>query len=100
MIRGTTPTHVFMLPFEAALVSSARVIYRQGEKEVLRKETEDFRKEDNALRLTLAEEETLLFDCRLSVKIQLRVRTVAGQVLATKPMIVAVDECLDNEVLT
>lgn len=100
MIRGTTPTHVFTLPFETTLVSSARVIYKQGTKEVIRKENEDIIREGKALRLTLSEEETLRLDCRLSVKIQLRVRTIAGQVLATKPMIVTVDECLDNEVLT
>ena len=100
MMRGTTPTHTFRLPFDTALLASARVVYKQGQREVLRKETEAFTKEGNTLKLTLSQEETLLFDCKGSVKLQLRVKTAAGQVLAMKPRIVTVDECLDGEVLT
>lgn len=100
MIRGTTPTHKFILPFKAELLTSVRVVYKQGQKEVLRKETTDFVMEGNTLALTLTQEETLLFDCHLSVKLQLRVKTRAGQVLATKPQVVSVEECLDGEVLT
>lgn len=100
MIRGTTPTHTFKLPFDTSLLSSARVVYKQGEKEVLRKETEAFFMEENILRVTLTQDESLRFDCRRSVKLQLRVRTKTGQVLAMKPYVVSVDECLDDEVLT
>ncbi len=100
MIRGTTPTHIFRLPFDSSLLSSARVVYKQGQREVLRKETGAFTMEANILKLTLSQEETLSFDCKLSVKLQLRVKTTAGQVLAMKPRIVTVDECLDDEVLS
>jgi hypothetical protein len=100
MIRGTTPTHIFRLPFDSSLLSSARVVYKQGQREVLRKETEAFDMEENILRVTLSQEDTLRFDCKLSVKLQLRVKTKTGQVLAMKPRIVTVDECLDGEVLT
>lgn len=99
MIRGTTPTHIFNLPFSADLVAAARVIYKQGQKEILRKETEDFTKDGKSLRTTLTQEDTLLFDCKLNVKIQLRVKTTDGAVLATKPRLVTVEECLDGEVL-
>lgn len=44
MIIGTTPTHHFDLPFDASMVSAARVIYKQNGTEILRKETEDFKK--------------------------------------------------------
>lgn len=100
MIRGTTPTHVFNLPFESSLISSARVIYKQGTKEILRKETEAFEMEGNTIRVTLTQEETFLFDCKGSVKLQLRVLTKAGKSLSTRTIIVSVDECLDNEVLS
>ena len=99
MIRGTTPTHVFTIPFDASLLSSARVVYKQGNKEILRKETEAFKMEGFQLSVTLTQEETLLFDDKASVKFQLRVRTKAGKALATPPMIVSVEECLDGEVL-
>ena len=100
MIQGTTPTHIFNLPFAASMVSSARVVYKQRDKEVLRKENDDFRIEgENSISVDLTEEETFLFDCNHSVKLQLRVKTNAGKVLATKPIIVRVEECLDREVL-
>lgn len=98
MIRGTTPTHHFNLPFEASLVSEARVIYHQWGKEILRKETEDFQMEGNTLSVSLSQEETFLFDCT-PVILQLRVRTTSGNVMNTKPMTVSVDDCLDSEVL-
>jgi hypothetical protein len=99
MIQGTTPAHYFTLPFEASLVAAARVIYKQGSKEILRKETESFSREGKRIWVTLSQEETFLFDCKTSVKLQLRVRDVAGKVFNTKPMLASVDECLDTEVL-
>lgn len=99
MIVGTTPTHHFDLPFEASKVAAARVIYTQLGKEILRKETTDFKKEGNRISVNLSQEDTFLFDCRASVKYQLRVRDTSGKVLNTKPRIISVEECLDCEVL-
>lgn len=99
MIRGTTPTHHFNLPFEASMISAVRAIYKQGTKEVLRKETPDFRLEGQRVSVDLTQEETFLFDCRTPVKLQLRVKTIRGQVLNTRTMVVSVAECLDSEVL-
>ena len=98
MIRGTTPTHNFKLPFDGALVKEARAIYRQLTKEVLRKETKDFEREGNILSVLLSQEETFLFDCT-PVTYQLRVKTTDGKVLNTKPRTIKVEECLDSEVL-
>lgn len=99
MIIGTTPTHNFDLPFTSDQVVAARVIYKQGGKEILRKETEDFRKDGNRISVSLSQEETFLFDCSCSVKYQLRVRDIYGKVYNTKPRIISVEECLDSEVL-
>lgn len=99
MISGTTPTHVFKLPFDSAQLSAARVVYKQGSKEIIRKETKDFTMEGNIIKVNLTQEDTFLFDCKTSVKYQLRVRTVMGRVLATKVKIISVEECLDREVL-
>lgn len=100
MIPGTTPTHYFNLPFESEMLSSARVIYKQRDREILRKETGDFEMDGNTISISLSQEETFLFDSQYSVKIQLAVRTKSGKVLRTMPIIVKVDECMDNEVLT
>ena len=99
MIIGTTPTHHFDLPFDASMVSAARVIYKQNGTEILRKETDDFKKEGNRISVTLSQEETFLFDWRCSVKCQLRVRDVSGKVMNTKTLIISTEECLDCEVL-
>ena len=99
MIRGTTPTHKFNLPFDSSNISAARVIYTQRGREILRKETKDFTMDGNAIRVELKQEDTLLFDCDYSVKLQLRVLTNDGKTLATQPIIVSIEECLDNEVL-
>ena len=98
MIKGTTPTHKFKLPFDAALVEKARVIYKQWTKEVLRKETKDFKMDGNMLSVSLSQEETFLFDCS-PVTYQLRVKTTYGKVLSTKPETIRVEDCLDCEVL-
>lgn len=98
MIRGTTPTHYFNLPFEASLVDKARVIYHQWGKEILRKETEDFKMEGNTISVSLTQEETFLFDCT-PVILQLRVRTTSGEVMNTKMITVSSEDCLDCEVL-
>lgn len=99
MIRGTTPTHTFILPFSTEIVSAVRVIYKQGETEVLCKCETDCEKDGNAIKVRLTQEETLEFDCKKDVKIQLRVLTMGGDALASKPRIVDVGECLNDEVL-
>lgn len=96
---GTTPTHTWTLPFDASLVAEARAIYKQSGEEILRKETEHFTMEGQKLSVTLSQEETFRFDCRIPVKIQLRVRTTAGKVLKTTPISKSPTECLDREVI-
>ena len=98
MLIGTTPTHRFNIPFDASLIDEARVIYRQMGREVLRKETEAFKKEGNVLSVSLSQEEAFLFDAT-DVTYQLRVKTLDGKVLNTKPKTIPVIECLDREVL-
>lgn len=102
MMRGTTPTHTFHLPFDTSLVRSVRVIYLQrqlGNALRLTKETDACALDGAAIRVTLTQEDTLLFDSRLPVEIQLRVLTHTGQALSSKPIAVDVGECLDGEVL-
>jgi hypothetical protein len=95
---GTTPTHIFELPADVACtVSKVRVIYKQNEKIVLRKETEKLEGESAVFKLT--QEETLKFSYSDPVKIQVRVLTLGGDALASGIIIVSPYECLENEVL-
>jgi len=100
MIRGTTPTHIFNLPFDTSLVADLRIIYAQNDKEILVKKLEDCTLEGQSVSLILKEWETFLFDCsKKNVQIQLRVVTHNGEVLTSSIKTVSVDKCLNHEVL-
>ena len=99
MIRGTTPTHTFTLPFSTELVSCLKITYKQDDTEILVKRTEDCELEGNNIIIKLTQEETFLFDCKKIVRIQMRVLDSSQTAIASKIILASVDECLDNEVL-
>lgn len=99
MMRGTTPTHIFTLPFEAKLFSNIRIIYAQGDEQILVKEAKDCHIDGNTVTVRLTQEETFLFDCKKYVEIQVRVLTPGKDALNSDPIKVSVDRCLDNEVM-
>lgn len=100
MIRGTTPIHTFELPFDVATISDVRVIYYQDGEVILWRDAAECELEGNKITIRLTQEETFSFDCAKGyVYIQLRVRTVEGDVLASNEIRVEVKRCLDNEVM-
>lgn len=98
-MRGTTPTHIFTLPFEAKLISNIRIIYTQGDEQILVKEVKDCNIDGNTVTVRLTQEETFLFDCKKYVEIQVRVLTAEKDALNSDPIKVSVEKCLDNEVM-
>ena len=99
MIQGTTPTHRFNIPLDAATIQRVRVTYAQQDKVLLVKEDSDCRVEGNVIELKLTQEETLLFDEFSSVQIQVRVLTAGGDALASELIRVPCGAVLDKEVL-
>lgn len=99
MIRGTTPTHIFNLPFEASLVKELCITYQQNGKTVLEKAKTDCTLDGSAIILKLTQEETLLFNDKQNVSYQLKVLTTDGEVLANKIATIPVDRILCEEVL-
>lgn len=99
MIRGTTPTHTFTLPFDTSLIKRVKITYAQDDKKVFCKETEDCVMSGKVITTKLTQEETFLLDCKKLVQIQIRVVTTAGEVLATSEMVVTINKCLDDEVM-
>ena len=99
MKRGTTPTHIFGIPFEAELIDKIRVSYAQGSAIVLEKTEADCTIESGVIRCKLTQEETLGFDHNAAVDIQVKVLTVSGDVLASDPVRVSVGKILNEEVL-
>ena len=99
MIRGTTPTHVYTLPIETALLRELKIIYAQADKILFEKKAAHCEMTEKTASVTLTQEETFSFDCKLPVQIQARALTVDGVALASPIMLVSVEKCLDNEVL-
>lgn len=99
MIRGTTPTHTFTLPFDVSNVAKCKIIYSQDDVQVFCKRTEDCVLDGADVRVTLTQEDTFKFDCKKLVQIQVRVLTGGGNLITSDVMVTTVGKCLDDEVL-
>lgn len=95
---GTTPTHIFRLPFGTDMIKKIHVIYRQGNT-VLKKTTEDCVLSENTVEVSLTQEDTFLFDHRANVEMQVRVLTTNDEALKSNIIVRAVSDCLESEVL-
>lgn len=99
MIQGTTPTHVFELPFDISAIKAVKVVYEQGNEIILEKGNDNCTLIGNTVEIKLTQEETFLFKTNEFVKIQIRILTFGGQALTSVPETVTVGKCLDKEVL-
>lgn len=105
MYRGTTPTLIFTLPFEASAISVCSIAFAQYSSRyakeaevVLEKSLTDCEAEGSTLKLTLSEEETLGLDDNQDVEIQLRVKcgetAMASEIFRTSVGRILKDGCL------
>jgi len=111
MTRATTPTHRFYFDTDPSLYEKILITYAQNYRIVLEKTKDDFviSEIDNPstgqkpfeARYTLTQEETNMFSANREddVQIQVRVKTTAGEVLASTIKNVKVYEVLNDEVL-
>ena len=99
MIRGTTPLLEFTLPFETSLLAEAWVTLSQNKEVVLNKELDVCECEGCILSVKLAQEETLLLNCDCNTEIQVRVRTLEGEALASDIIRVGTDRILKDGVI-
>lgn len=100
MIRGTTPTHYFNISLDTSEIKSLKIIYAQDDEVITKKNADDCELTGNTIKTTLTQDETLKFDCKKRVQIQIRIITKSGASLASYIKAVPVHKCLDNEVLT
>lgn len=100
MICGTTPTHIFKIPFDTSQLKEIRISYAQDDEVIVEKNTSDCILEGDKITVTLSQEDTLKFSHRKAVELQLKVLTVDGCVLANNVIRVRVEEILNKEVLT
>ena len=99
MFRATTPTHIFALPFDTSLLQEIRITYQQSGQTVLQKTEAECTLTGNEIKVTLTQQETLLFSPVERVSIQLRVLTTTGRVMASEIKKVFARAGLDEEVM-
>lgn len=99
MIRGTTPTHTFTLPIDTVDIAKLRITYSQNKQTVVEKTEADVDLSGKRLEYTLNQTESLAFDTRNPVEIQIKIKTYQGTVVASKIMRFNVTEVLNEEVL-
>ena len=104
MVRGTTPTILFYSKqIREKDVTDAEFTFSQRGRTILTKEmcTGDpsFVVVDGGISVTLSQIETLVFDARFPLFVQLRVE-IGDLVMATPPNKMVVEESLDGGVLT
>ena len=96
MIRGTTPTLTFELPFDCKDIDILNISFAQHYNVVLEKDLYDCNIEGNAINVTLTEDDTLKFDPAESyAEVQIRVG-IGEQRLASQIMKLSVDRILKD----
>lgn len=85
MIRGTTPTLYFDLPFESNTIEVLYITFNQSDVTVLEKTNSDegVTLNDKTITVHLTQEDTLKLNGRTNTEIQLRIKTVDGEALAS-----------------
>ena len=99
MTRGSTPAHVFTLPFSVETIKTVEITYEQNEEVKLKKTNIDCTLEENTVSVKLTQEDTFKFDEKPLVKIQIRVLTLGGDDIASDIMYATVKDSLSDEVL-
>lgn len=99
MVRGTTPTHYFTLPFDTGQLERLRITYAQNGLTVLELTEENVALAGKEIRYQLTQEDTLRFKNNVLAEVQVRVKTTDGNVLASNVMAISVGKILNEDVL-
>lgn len=99
MIRGTTPTLEFVLPFDTSLLATAYITLTQGKEVVVDKAMTECNCKERVLSVRLTQEETLKLNCDCKTEIQIRAKTVEGDSLASEIFVVNTERILKDGVI-
>lgn len=94
MIRGTTPTLEFKLPFDVKLIEKASIALSQNRTVAIEKTLDDCTAEGQLLMIKLTQKETLKLRAGTKTEIQVRVKTYDGDALASNIIEVTTDRIL------
>lgn len=100
IIRGTTPTHEFGIPYNQDIIRDIRVTYGQNNKALFTKDINDCKIENGKVSVSLIQEETFLFVPNKKVTVEIRVLTMDGDVVRNEdPITLRVIDSMNDEVL-
>lgn len=97
IVRGSTPTHTFGIPFDTSTVTGVVIIYAQDGAEVLQKKTADCTITNHDVSVTLSQSDTLLFSADKPAKAQLVVY-VGELAFVSKTVEMSVSDILSEDV--
>ena len=99
MVRGTTPTLEFTLPFSTELLAEAYVTLSQNKRVVVDKSLENCERSGNRLSVKLTQADTLLLDSDHKTEIQVRAKLNSGDAVASRIVTVNTERILkDGEI--
>ena len=102
MVRGSTPTFTFTIPFDVSLIEKLYVTLEQKVDEQtiqVEKSKEQCSLEGNQIKCTLTQEDTLKLIEFRNALVQLRILTVDNNSLVSKTYKVSVSELLKEGVI-
>lgn len=103
IIRGTTPTLRFKIPFEQAIIKVAYITFEQNGKDILEKSTNDENVEltDELITIKMSQEDTLAFsNINGKAEMQIRILLTDDTAVASKIYKVSVDRILKEGVIS
>ena len=100
VIRGTTPTHEFELPYPLDLIEDLRVVYGQKGKAIFTKFASECQLAEGKFSVDLIQEETFLFSPNKRLEIEVRIKLKNGKVVRTEdPIVLRVIDSMSDEVI-
>ena len=99
MIRGTTPTLTFTIPFDSGIIQALYISFVQNGQEVLTLTEQDCTLDEKTVTVKLSQAQTLKLGSGRAVEIQMRVLTAEGDALASQILRCPVERILkDGEI--
>ena len=99
IVRGTTPTLSFGLPFSQDLIETGFVTVKQRDEVIIEKEISECDCSGDVLAARLTQEDTLALETGSHAKIRLIVKTTGGDRLETKDIVARVSDTHKDEVI-
>lgn len=100
MIRQkTTPQHIFKIPFDTSDLTAVELVYRQDQRILLTLREGDLTMEGDTITAELTQEQTLMFNDRRPVEVQMAVMDADGHAFTSRKVRIDVYEAISKDIL-